>query len=1079
MGGIAAGIAIGALSSGIGALAAGLAFSAVLNTALVGGAFGALSFLLNKPPDAPRRLAGSDHAISTVREAQPSREWVLGQRRIGGKIIYMSNRSDESGEPNNEGWLDLVIVLANHPIESVEDVYINGEKIYINRSSGEVLDNDDLPDSADNEDQRALQDRYRGNAYFEFRLDGTSIPFESLGNVAGSDWNPVSPTDTSTSGDKGTGLALVYFRGKWDRQVYPNGEPTLSFVVKGANDVYDPRTSTTGYTENAALLAAYALENIYNIQRSRINTNRLILSANICDQSVNTYTPDGGDATEKRYELSAVISASDNVQQVLEEMATSMAGSIFHAPFGGWFINTGFASTPRATWNSDDIVGDSIQVRPKLPLDERFNTIRARHIDTQNDWDFIDTKEVTNDGYRSEDGETLITNIDFPYVTSVGQSVRLQQQYLRRQRAENEITLSLHDPDLIVDYRQWDVVLIDLPRFGLSSARFRIVSINDQNSNDTLSFQIVLKADDPDAYDYVPNFQNLQLASFRQSTLVDSGYVPLLTNLEILSGENELKVSQDGTVQSRMLVRWTDLESPYVFDTQVEFRPSPNDPFQVLYTGASELYIPHVEDGVEYTVRAAHRNTLGVVGVKQTLQHTVIGKSALPDTPISVSFRQVGNQIRADIEGVFSRDLASVIFRGYYLRFGGGNTIGSLPRVQSVNDWSNAHLYGQIVSSARNEEGQLTYYIQLSEPGYYILGVRTVDTSGNLSEGVVSDSFTFVNLIQSDNLFEADYAPDWQLGTRNQLEIVDDALFPRGFNPAGTETTEGWTYSTAGRVFKGEVNSSTSTYPIEYNGFNVLNETTRAASERGTDIGFFGLNKATPIIVSSTTRNYTIVDLYTANDVIHCTINRADGNTVTQTDQNRLLSNNVFILINKDRTSESLRRSEILKFGDAAASRSGSILTLLWVQKPTASQIFKDSESGNANISLFSVQKRHSELPSFTTNEVSFDRTQRVVIHWAISLDPLPFQIAYPDNLLERLPFDKDSEYQIDAQFKTSSSDSNFQTISRSDPPTLDINGDEIIEIPAAQVVRLVLKLRYETTPTICRSFYVRMDQGA
>ena len=1108
MGGIAVSIALGSLTSGIGALAAGLAFSQILTAALVGGGFGALSFLLNKPKK-PKGFSGADHVVTSVREAQPAQQWVLGRRRIGGKICYMGNRANDGG-PVNEGWLDIVIVLASHPIEAIEQVYINKERVFIYTSGddeGDVMSPNDLPRNVENDqDQIKIQKRYQGHAHFEFRLDGVSEPFPDLTNDSGHDWQGEA-ANSGVAGDKGDGLALAYFKAKWNRNAYPNGEPSLSFVVKGANNVYDPRTDATGFTQNAALLAAYALEEIPRIKRRRINTEQLIAAANVCDMLVDSYNKEGTLIRQKQYRLSALISSEDSVQQVIDEMASSMAGAIFNAPLGGWYIYPGYAGAPSGTWNEEDIVLDSIELKPRIPLDERYNAIHGRHIDTDNDWDFIDTKEVTNSGYIVEDGEKLITTLELPYVIYVGQSVRIQQQYLRRARSEAEITLSLHDPELALEFHQWQVINLNLARFGYTNARFRIVAINDQNANDNQSYQFTLKEDDASSYDFIDGFNDLVLPSYRSSNLVGADYVPVLTGLTILSGEDELKVSKDGTVQSRILVRWDDPQSPYVFDTQIEFKARADDPFQVLYTGLNELYIPNAEDEVEYTIRAAHRNTLGVVGQKFELTHTVEGKSALPDTPISVVFTQVGNQIKAEIQGVESRDLASVIFRGHQLSFGANRNIDQLPRMQNPADWEEATLYGQIVSSARNAGGSLTYYIQLSKTGYYILAARTVDTSGNLSDGIASDTFTYVNQIQSDNLFEIDYAPDFNQGTlNNKLIVANDALMPAGFNLAENETRRGWNKSYAGRVFAGEVDGFTipRETPTQYNGFQLWGSTFGYAREDGFgNYGFFPGNNPLAggilgthlaVVDSGVTHDYRMYEFYTTLgenvDAIYARIRREDTNTIHTEDEERIKNSGFYMLIDNEIRDE-IEKSELLVFSEAVLTINNdgadNHILLSWFNKKTGKDMLDEAHrvgGGQIGIHETIYKKTHNitPLPTFTADEITFDEPHSVRIYWAVVLQALPFLVNYqePDvpDPLRKLPINKMSEYEFEVNYRVTSTSPEL-TARQTDPPTVDSNGAEMILIGNAQVIQPVLKLKYQVTPTLCRSFYVRVEKDS
>ena len=85
-----------------------------------------------------------------------------------------------------------------------------------------------------------------------------------------------------------TGRAYIVARLEYNTTVFPQGIPNIKAVVKGVNSIYDPRTSTTGYSENAALCMRDYLAKSYGLrcQPEDINDPSFISGANICDESV-------------------------------------------------------------------------------------------------------------------------------------------------------------------------------------------------------------------------------------------------------------------------------------------------------------------------------------------------------------------------------------------------------------------------------------------------------------------------------------------------------------------------------------------------------------------------------------------------------------------------------------------------------------------------------------------------------------------------------------------------------------------------------------------------------------------------
>ena len=93
------------------------------------------------------------------------------------------------------------------------------------------------------------------------------------------------------------GKTCVFLRLHYDQKVFSGGLPSISFLIHGKNDIYDPRSGLRGYTENAALVIADYLSNqtfgFKAAYGTEIPNGPLATQANMCDEDVPLATEGG------------------------------------------------------------------------------------------------------------------------------------------------------------------------------------------------------------------------------------------------------------------------------------------------------------------------------------------------------------------------------------------------------------------------------------------------------------------------------------------------------------------------------------------------------------------------------------------------------------------------------------------------------------------------------------------------------------------------------------------------------------------------------------------------------------------
>jgi len=269
-------VLVGALATGI-ASGITLGTAATLTTAATATTFafnfvaagltlalGALQYVLTPRGKSKNLSSGFSQETQgitrNVRQAITERLTLYGVARVGGAITFIeSNDSDK--------FLHMVIVLADHEVQEVGEIWFDENSIppdYIN-SEGDVIEG-----------------TYKDTARI-------CIHKGEPGQVADPKLIDETTRDETFVGSE---MSYIYVRLLFDRDIYPSGIPEVTAYVKGRK-LFDPRTSTTEYTSNAALIVNNYLtaktddftSGIATLQDD-IDEQVLIASANICDEFV-------------------------------------------------------------------------------------------------------------------------------------------------------------------------------------------------------------------------------------------------------------------------------------------------------------------------------------------------------------------------------------------------------------------------------------------------------------------------------------------------------------------------------------------------------------------------------------------------------------------------------------------------------------------------------------------------------------------------------------------------------------------------------------------------------------------------
>jgi hypothetical protein len=365
---------------------------------------------------------------------------------------------------------------------------------------------------------------YGRTVYFEPMLGGQSLGQTFQGMVFGTplDGNMgdiVSPSHTGgvqgadqpnpwTSDCSLLGKTAVFLRLHYNAAYYKGGLPQISFLVHGKNDILDPRTSTTGYSENAALCIADFLSNttwgFKAAYGTEIPSANLIAAANTCDEAVPlAYSPSSPPLTEPAYALNGQFDLTMKRGEILQNMLTACGGRLTYVAgqyiiWPAAWVGNSFAigSNPGGGVISlpayEQIAAGPLKWSVTQSARELFNGVKGTYVSQANKWqstDFPPYCQDTMHGYSGpslyegdinlayDGGDRRWLDIQLPFTISYSTAQRLAKIELLRRRTlggnpRGTGTLILN----MVGYQiaTLDLITITLPYMGWTEKQFEV-----------------------------------------------------------------------------------------------------------------------------------------------------------------------------------------------------------------------------------------------------------------------------------------------------------------------------------------------------------------------------------------------------------------------------------------------------------------------------------------------------------------------------------------------------------------------------------------------------------------------------
>ena len=391
---------------------------------------------LNKKPSYSSQLKDRSRVIrSSIAEHQI----VYGTTMMSGPLAF----AESTGSTNE--FLHMIIPLAGHECEAINSVYFGDIEIK----------NSDLDGSGN-----VISGTYSGLARIKKHLG-------SVTQVADNDL--VAEVDNWTSDHSLQGITYVYVRIKYNPSAFPAGIPNIKAVVQGKK-LYDPRTSTTLWSDNWALCIRDYIASDYglNAESTELNDASFIAAANASDESVNI--PGGG--TQNRYTCNGAFSLDARPADILQQLSTAGAGAVVYSQ-GEYRIYAGVYSSSVASFNEDDLRAD-IKVRPRVSRKDLYNAVRGTYLSEDDFWQSSDFPSMANSTYADQDGgEVIYRDIELAYTNNSFEAQRIAKIHLEKSR--QGITVDFPAKLTALQIAPFDTIDLTIASMGWVNKEFKVM----------------------------------------------------------------------------------------------------------------------------------------------------------------------------------------------------------------------------------------------------------------------------------------------------------------------------------------------------------------------------------------------------------------------------------------------------------------------------------------------------------------------------------------------------------------------------------------------------------------------------
>ena len=687
------------LTAGFSTLAANAGnyiLGSALRHFLVTAALGAAMQALAPKPS----ISGSNRGYDTnsIGPAQ-DHQIIYGKMKVGGAIVF------DEATGNNNTFLHRVIAVAGHEVESFDGFYLNDD--LISATVGGYL----VSENYNKKTRSFPESTFQSGRYYSLLPEGVGTEFPTYEELqvflVGGGVYPAlvalasmrerlvrinthnGSTDQLADADlveestkwgnehRLRGVAYMYVRLKFNADAFPNGIPVITALVKGKK-LYDPRTSTTVWSDNPALCLRDYLTSKYGLEEDIVNIDDtlVISSANICDQT-NTI------AGTTRYTCNGSFTTASTPYDMMSELLKSMGGSLWYAQ-GKWRMKSAYWTDTVMDLNEDDL-RSGISLSTRHSRRDNFNVIKGTFRGEESNWQVTDYPQVTSTAYLVADGgQESVADVDLAFTDNYIEARRLGLISLERNRQQLTVNASFGLRTL--GLQVGDNVRISNERFGWTLTEegdnrkeFEVVSWSFGLTDGLdLQTQMTLRETAESVFDEVDDGVEYEKDN---TSLLSPFFVPSVG----LSAVVRTQVIRE-KLTNIITLTVTSGASERIDYVECEFKLSSADTDSWITLGTGQIgdfEAVDLEDG-NYDFRGRAINTFGVKGEWEYLSSIDASGLLAPPSDVTGLVAEVnGSVITLDWEAIPDLDLSYYRIR-YSTEFAGATWANSLTYVDKV-----------------------------------------------------------------------------------------------------------------------------------------------------------------------------------------------------------------------------------------------------------------------------------------------------------------------------------------------------------------------------------------------------------
>lgn len=354
----------------------------------------AIAQALTPRPNIP---SPSDRLVNFAQPISPM-EFAFGLVRKGGPYALTSFQGDRR---------HYAVILCAHPIDGLEQWYL---------------------------DQRPVEAAGNGDVQTAPYGDALNLRLYNGQPAQAADPTLVAAIPEWTSAHDMAGLSYVaaFARRVPDRDfsdVYgssPATGPTIAPAFRAADTIYDPRTDSYGWSNNAALVFAWIVENVL---RGEVDWDEIAEEADHADLLVENRSG----AQQRKWTLNGVFDDRTEVAEILKQVIAGCDAYVYERPDGTLGFMVGRYIEPTITLTEQDFY--SLQISERAWGPQPPTEWVARYVEPDYDWN----EAVTGVWVEDEDAREVRRDPALYLVDSHNQAIRAIKRIARVERAQYSV----------------------------------------------------------------------------------------------------------------------------------------------------------------------------------------------------------------------------------------------------------------------------------------------------------------------------------------------------------------------------------------------------------------------------------------------------------------------------------------------------------------------------------------------------------------------------------------------------------------------------------------------------------------